>query len=104
MEAHLKETWSQLKARLIQERGSLCDRCRIKDAADLHHALIGRMKSKPELNVEENAELLCKNCHANACGYDERLEFWARQCARYGKQHMMDWYFGLDLKIKERYD
>ena len=98
----MRETWVQLKERLIRERGSRCERCR-KEGADLHHALIGRMKSKPELNVEENAELLCKECHKNVGGYNERVVFWKRQCKRYGAQRMRDWHDGLSLVIKERF-
>ena len=98
-----KETWTQLKARLIQERGSLCERCKIKNATDLHHALIGRMKRKTELNVEYNAELLCKDCHASAGDYIQRLRFWNKQCKRYGEEAMVSWYDGLSLIIKERF-
>ena len=99
-----KETWTQLKARLIQERGSICERCRIVDATDLHHSLIGRMKRKPELNVEYNAELLCKECHANAGSYIQRDRFWHRQCKRYGADEMRAWFDGLNLIIKERFE
>ena len=99
-----KETWTQLKARLIQERGSLCERCRIRDATDAHHALIGRMKRKPELNVEYNCQLLCKECHAIPGSYNERVAFWERQCIRYGADEMRAWFDGLNLLIKERYE
>ena len=99
----MKETWTQLKARLISERGPFCERCG-SDATDLHHSLIGRMRGKPELNVEENAELLCKDCHGNAGGYNERCEFWTKQCGRYGYDHMRDWYDGLNLKFKEVFE
>lgn len=99
----MKETWSELKDRLIKERGKACERCE-EDAMDLHHGLEGRMKSKPELNVEENGELLCRDCHANPGGYKARVKFWKRQCRRYGKQHMRDWHDGLNLKIKEVFD
>ena len=100
----MKESWSKLKERLIQERGPECERCRKENATDLHHALIGRMKSKPELDVEENAELLCKDCHENVGGYSERCIFWKRQIWRYGYEHMRIWYLGLDLKMKERFE
>ena len=99
-----KETWSQLKKRLIKERGPKCERCRDKDATDLHHSLIGRMKKKPELNVEENGELLCKECHKFPGSYDERVIFWNEQCRRYGYEHMRAWYDGLNLKVKEVFD
>ena len=99
-----KETWTQLKARLIKERGHICERCRTQDATDLHHSLIGRMKRKPELNVQYNAELLCKECHANAGSYNERLAFWRRQCVRYGEDVMVDWYDNLSLLIKEQFE
>ena len=99
-----KETWTQLKARLIDERGSLCERCRINNATDLHHSLIGRMKRKPELNVEYNAELLCKECHANKGNYLQRYRFWQKQCQRYGEEVMREWYDGLSLLIKERFE
>lgn len=98
-----KETWTQLKARLIAERGHICERCRIRDAADLHHSLVGRMKRKPELNVEYNAELLCKECHANPGAYNERLVFWKKQCKRYGTEVMRAWHDGLNLLIKEKF-
>ena len=98
-----KETWTQLKARLIDERGSICERCRIKDATDLHHSLIGRMKKKPELNVEYNAELLCKKCHAITGGYNERLVFWHKQCNRYGTEVMREWHKNLSLLFKETF-
>ena len=96
----MKETWTQLKKRLVDERGPECERCG-EEATDLHHALIGRMKGKPELNVEENAQLLCKKCHSNVGGYAERCEFWKVQCERYGVEHIKAWYDGLDLKVKE---
>lgn len=99
-----KESWIELKERLLLERGKRCERCRRKaEVIDLHHGLIGRMRSKPELNVEENAQLLCRDCHTNVGGYDERLIFWKRQCKRYGEQHMNEGYLGLNLKIKERF-
>jgi len=97
-----KETWPELKKRLLVERGPKCEVCG-KPATDLHHALIGRMKSKPELNVEENAELLCKECHKFPGGYVEHCKFWKRQVERYGEDHMDKWLDGLDLKVKENY-
>jgi len=99
-----KETWTQLKKRLIQERGPLCSRCQDRNATDLHHALIPRMKSKPELNVEYNAELLCKECHAHPGGYAERLVFWHKMCSWYGDDVMKAWYDGLGLKVKEIFE
>jgi len=99
----LTKKWNELKRRLIKERGALCERCRLRPAADLHHALIGRMKGHPELDVKENGELLCKECHANAGGYEQKKRFWAKQCARYGEEHMEKWLDSLDLKVKPRF-
>ncbi len=99
-----QSAWIELKKRLLVERGSICERCRIRDVADLHHSLISKMKGKPELNVEYNAELVCKECHANIGGYNERLEFWHKQCARYGTDVMREWYDNLSLLAKELFE
>lgn len=99
----MTESWTELKDRLIRERGKFCERCG-EEAMDLHHGIEGRMKKKPELNVEENGELLCRDCHANPGGYDERVQFWNRQCERYGYDHMRTWHDGLNLKVKEMFE
>lgn len=109
MTVYRSETWTDLKRRLLLERSGLCEWClhnKIrKPAHQLHHALIGRMKGKPELDVEENAMLVCSECH-----YTGRVEarevaewFWERQCVRYGEEHMREWLDGLPLKVKPRY-
>lgn len=92
-----------MKRTLLKERGALCARCRLRPATDLHHALIGRMKGHPELDVKENAELICKKCHQSPGGYKAREQFWAKQCSRYGEKHMREWLDSLDLKVKPRF-
>jgi len=94
------EMW---KADLIRSRGYKCEWCIIRPATDLHHALIGRMKGKPELDVEENLMVACHRCHVGKELLDTqevRLWFWNKQCERYGRDRMVEWVKNLPLKIK----
>lgn len=80
--------------------------CEVRDChgpgIHLHHVFFHRMADKPELNVAENAQIVCLHCHDGpALNYEKnQREFWLVQCERYD---MMEWWEHLDLISKERF-
>ena len=96
--------------RLIKERGPVCEveGC-YNLATEAHHVFYGRRRGKhavPELDVDENFMLVCEECHGvtgKATSYEVRLQFWQRQCERYGHEHMVNWHAGLPIKMKHKY-
>ena len=90
--------WNQQKKRLLRERGSMCELCRVSRATDADHAVYPKSVGK-HIDDEENCILLCKECHANKPdGYREWA--WARNCERYGTEHMRAWNNALNLRLK----
>ena len=78
-----------------------CDR----PAVHAHHCLYGRDKRYPELNDDENLQLVCYQCHfvtGKADSWENRQFFWGVQCERYGSDHMIEWHDNLRLKVKEK--
>jgi hypothetical protein len=57
------------------------------------------------LNHIFNIEMVCRQCHQSGIvnGYEHRCEFFAKQKAGYG-QEFLDWWDGLPMKVKPRYD
>ena len=94
--------WNTLKADLLEERGPMCQICKLQGASELHHAIYGRMKGVKELDTRENLVLICKDCHSRANFQMKRLS-WHLNCIRYGKEHMLDWHDELPLKNKENF-
>jgi hypothetical protein len=96
--------------RLAKERGELCE---VEGCYNLgeeaHHVFYGRRRGKhavPELDVDENFQLVCEDCHkysGKATSYENRLQFWEKQCERYGRQHMVLWHLSLPIKVKHKY-
>lgn len=77
-----------------------CDR----PAVHAHHCLHKRAKRYPQLNDDENLQLVCYVCHminGKADSWENRLHFWGVQCERYRRSHMVEWYSELPLKAKE---
>ena len=92
--------------RLIKERGGICEveGC-YNNAVEAHHCLYGRKKGHPELDMDENLQLVCYACHyptGKAKSFENKLNFWFRQCERYGHKHMVEWHSMVRLKMKER--
>lgn len=71
-------------------------------AEDLHHCLFGRRTDFPELDAKENRVPLThyQNITREFDNIDGRKMFWAMQCKRYGKPHMIAWLRALPPKIK----
>jgi hypothetical protein len=91
--------------RLMQERNQWtcemegCER----PGAEAHHCLYKKAKRYPELNCDENFQIVCKPHHETRMTdtYENRLYFWRVQCERYGREHMIAWHDALPLKVKE---
>jgi len=97
--------WNELKKRIWAKSASGNPKCAFcpNPAADLHHAIISRMKKKPELDVKFNALPVCKHCHEFADGYFTRKRAWEILCEKYGEDKVREWYEGLDLVVKENF-
>ena len=81
-----------------------CEGCN-NPAEQCHHCLYRRDKRYPELNTDENFQLVCYECHfvtGKADSFENRVYFWKVQCERYGADHMILWHDNLRLKVKER--
>ena len=89
---------------LAMVRGWRCEICGF-GTYDLqrHHCLVHRMKGKPELDDERNLQIVCSACHQKrANSRENRCNFWKIQLKRY--PDLEDWYNGLPIKVKERFD
>jgi len=64
------------------------------------------MKGHKELDDKRNIMLVCSACHHSGIvnGFEARRWFWQRQCERYGQQAMQEFWEGVCLKAKERFD
>jgi len=91
------------KLELIEERGPLCEYCKINPAADAHHCLFGRSKRYPQLDVKYNLMLLCPGCHKFA-SFEMKRVFWEIQVRRYGYKVMRNWIDNLPLINKENFE
>ena len=84
--------WKRLRARLLRERGERCERCRASFTPgtgarhlSLHHLTYERLGHE----LDEDVQLLCETCHAEAdreraeaSAYQRRVLAWA--CKVYG--------------------
>jgi len=91
----------RLKLELMEERGYVCEYCRVSPAEHAHHCLFGRRKGHPEYDVKENLMLLCSGCHENKTGQTMKRVFIEIQDRRYGGTHMVEWFQGLHFKSKK---
>jgi len=98
--------------RLMKERG--ISQCEVEGcnnpAMEAHHVFHGKRHGKrhpvPELDADENLQLVCKECHSvtgKALSYENRINFWKVQCERFGHEHMRKWYEELPIKVKHHY-
>ena len=74
-------------------------------AEEAHHVFYGRKKGHPELDTDENFQLVCQDCHkysGKAKAFVNKVLFWQVQCERYGEDRMLTWHNGVNLKVKER--
>ncbi len=94
--------WNTLKADLLEERGPMCQICKLQGASELHHAIYGRMKGVKELDDERNLLLVCQKCHSNV-SYATRRLAWHLNCVRYGEADMEMWHDELPLLSKENF-
>ena len=62
------------------------------------------MKDHQELDSIYNLMAVCKDCHPYCNSFETRQRFWKSQCSLYGEDVMSEWYDGLSLKVKERFD
>jgi len=65
------------KLELIEERGPLCQYCRVEPATQAHHCLFSRRKGVPQFDVRENLMLLCDECHKYA-SFVLKQVFWVK--------------------------
>lgn len=96
----------ELKLKIIRERGPYCEYCQVRQGTQLHHCLIRRDKRFPELDCEQNLMLCCAYCHTEKRlldSWEVSLAFWDIQCARYGKQEMLNWLKELPLRSKPNF-
>ena len=78
-----------------------CERCG-RPATDRHHALVRRSKRHPEYDHPYNLEMLCRECHMHAGGYEARGAFFWRQFQKFGDS-FLDWWDRLELPAKEKF-
>lgn len=78
-----------------------CERCG-RPATDRHHALVRRSKRHPEYDHPYNLEMLCRECHMHAGGYEARSAFFWRQYKKYGDS-FLDWWDGITIPAKEKF-
>ena len=93
--------------RLIEERRQYT--CEVfgcqNPAEECHHVFYGRRKGVKELDVPENFQLVCEDCHkysGRAKSFENRMHFWQVQCERYGHERMVEWHQSIKLKVKEK--
>lgn len=84
------ERWRALRARLITERGTLCEVCHKQPHYSLHHNTYARLFNE----TDEDVTLVCKECHTEIHqNYSIPLIFfiyendlhWVRSTLRYYK-------------------
>ena len=93
---------TNLKQKIIDERGPFCESGSGKRGHDLHHCLFRRNKRfAAYIDVEENYMLANHQDHLD--GKFDTLEwrrrFWEIQCKRYGEEHMRNWIMSLPAKL-----
>lgn len=94
---------------LMKERGIW--KCQVEGcenaAEEAHHVLHGKMKGICELNLYENLQLVCRSCHkftGKAKTWENKVSYWKWACNFYGREHMINWWKDIPIKVKERYE
>lgn len=93
---------TNLKQKIIDERGPLCESGSGKIGHDLHHCLFRRQKRfAAHLDVPENLMLVNHYDHIDGKfdTFGWRVKFWEIQCRRYGLEHMEAWILSLPPKL-----
>ena len=95
----MTESYQEQLQRLIEERGRKCEYCgKAGGILDMDHAVYPKRVGK-DIRDDENMIVLDRECHANKPdGYREWA--WARNCERYGTEHMRAWNNALNLRLK----
>jgi hypothetical protein len=65
------------------------------------------MKGICELNLYENLMLTCRECHhitGKAKSWETRVSYWRWACNFYGREHMINWWRDVPIKVKEKYE
>ena len=93
--------------RLIEERRQYtCEVFGCENAAEeAHHIFYGRRKGVKSLDVDENFQLVCEDCHkysGRAKSFENRMHFWQVQCERFGHKRMVEWHQSIKLKVKDK--
>jgi hypothetical protein len=100
----MAKSWIIVKHEILEKRGYVCECCGLPNQfLQAHHVFIHRMKGHPELDVEENAQLVCNDCHyitGKANSRENFEDFWDIQSERYD---MDAWKESLPLKVKLMY-
>jgi hypothetical protein len=84
----------------------ICEWCRIRQATDHHHCLVGRDKNNKELDDPRNIGDVCRECHRQWIGTGGRKvreAWWNIKCKLHGEEDMREWYSSLTLRTRERY-
>ena len=93
------EELAELRHYKCEAKGNNC----VNHGTQRHHGLIRRSKRfVKQLDVLINYQLVCYVCHVET-GYadseENHINFYQRQCDRYGKQLVDDWVDSLGFKI-----
>ena len=92
--------------KLADERGRICECCGSHPGTQAHHCLYRRDRNVTNGSLEEkyNLQLVCFECHhvtGKADSFQNRKNFWEKQCNRYTRQTMLEWHSRVPYKIKE---
>ena len=91
---------------LREKRGNYCEHCNFRQGTQRHHVFFGTKKGESYFDDERNLMLVCAYCHVERAvinGYKLKCVFWARQCKRYGRDSMMEYWRNAPLVVKERF-
>lgn len=89
-----------------------CGNIMPREKLQRHHTFFKRTKNKrakESVDDERNITLVCARCHSTdgttglANSRDYKLRAWIKQCERYGRDSMIEWYNSVPLIIKERF-
>ncbi len=91
----------ELRERLIAKRGPYCEICGLRYATEVNHCLVhDRKRLHKLLTVEENLQLVCRECHAKYGHTKENKKlFYEKQLKR--GYNITKWYDSLPLKIND---
>lgn len=98
--------WSEIKREQMEIRGYTCEVTGCDGVvSDAHHVFYGRKKTDDQFDVEENMQLVCRDCHTNGTANSQynKWEFWGVQAWRYGEGRMKIWNENLDIKIRLKF-